>query len=506
MKKKKTKKRKMKQSQLKVTQFLYNIEKAIKHFNLRDWLISLQPYLEKANTDMEVFGFFPPYFMHHSIEYLTVKGRSTGLKKPISNDIFDISNLYNEFYDPYIEYILENEKSLFLFLSDFSNIQPLYQGVAGPHVWARMLKLFVDNTPLPKTEKSLIEKAGLNYKQWIFLTFILESFFISEGTFFISKKHLSSELKRIFNVNPSSISFFINSLSIDPNEIESNYIDSRKGIGKHLELHIPSIFIEKPLIKTAPDEIAIAYKSFIPIASFKQMFALSRQSELIFAKEFGKSFQNYIGLLCSQLLNNKIFSENIIRKIYNGRCCDFLIINDEAQYIIECKGTDYSQRFQTETAIKKSNYVEKIKEAIDQIVDFATAFRSNKFEQIVKYKPDLPLIGIVCTYGGIWHVNSKVFEELIDYDLINYNNMFKYPPQIFDLETFELFIQYLLSENKSMSSLIKDRLSKNYGEVGDWRVFLANKINKSGVSYLPILEKRVKKMFEAELKKLLPQK
>jgi len=95
---------------------------------------------------------------------------------------------------------------------------------------------------------------------------------------------------------------------------------------------------------------------------------------------------------------------------------------------------------------------------------------------------NLPLYGIVTTYGNIPIANSPIYrkEILVPHGKRHHKPEFdhieelKFFPDVLSVDELELLYVTMESHTCQFPNLVKDRADKNYMAIGDWGAYLHN--------------------------------
>ncbi len=454
---------------------------------------------------MDLYALFPPYLALHSIEYLGLVTKSLGHRVPKPEDVKLVISLYNEIENnnPYYMLLLDapedGEEAVFLLLTDLTHRGFDYQGLKGANRWARELNIFCECMAGGRSERLLEVDFKVSFLQWFRMTFLLFSMY-SKGVYSIYKNDIIEGLVNRFSIPRVTIELFLEIMKLNHYELACQYKRNRLSTGANFEkkepsifeLHIPSVFMEKPLLFLGNDMVYVPYKSFIPNASFAALRGLlEERCSDYFADEFGGAFQKYAKEICALMPDVIIYEEKDFisegRQIDNQKVCDLLIVDQDAYILIECKAVYYTSKLVTLSALSKSNYVEKIKTAIQQIKEFLDSLLAGNFSKVISLDPSKKILSIVITYDGITLPNFPYFRRRI-LGLCDEKDLGDFP-QMMDMESFEMLVTHAIRSNHSLSFVIENKLKKSYRLVGDWpsywRALVQKKIlHEKDYSYL----------------------
>lgn len=246
---------------------------------------------------------------------------------------------------------------------------------------------------------------------------------------------------------------------------------------------IPSVFIEKPLIKKSESTYILPHP-YLPIihATDGLYRACYQVAPDIFLPEFSKSFETYVGKILAEIPGIiNIFSEKEIQKVSDGRSCDYLLEFQDCILLVECKGVRYNSLRFTANAIENDNSTGKIADAYSQIIETANRVIRRDLDTLL-FDSMKPLCGLCVVFGEIYFLNAPPFFsnyvqkriKLPEYDFSNWPSPLTLAPQAVSIDTFEKMVMILRSDHITIKDLILKKNTLSYNKVGDWDSYLYN--------------------------------
>lgn len=175
-------------------------------------------------------------------------------------------------------------------------------------------------------------------------------------------------------------------------------------------------FSEERLIVPLPQLVSTKMSEGV----YAQMFHAYKSD---FAGYFGLLFENYIGeILENSFSAENIYSEDMIRKTYKsekGKAPDWVVFENEAAILIECKATGLSQKALATGDMESVDYsVKQVIKGLVQLHEFKHACQKKTLglEKLHNYS-ELKLL--LTTYEPFYLINSDPFRETINQRLEN---------------------------------------------------------------------------------------
>lgn len=148
---------------------------------------------------------------------------------------------------------------------------------------------------------------------------------------------------------------------------------------------------------------------------YSQMFYTYRED---FAKYFGVLFENYVGeILENSFSAENILSEDTIRQTYKseqGKAPDWVVLENDAAILIECKATGLSQKALATADMKSIDYsVDQVIKGLVQLHEFKDSCQK-KSSGLEKLHNHSKLKLLLVTYEPFYLINSGPFKETIN--------------------------------------------------------------------------------------------
>ena len=215
------------------------------------------------------------------------------------------------------------------------------------------------------------------------------------------------------------------------------------------------------------------------------LYRLCQELDLeLFGNEFGASFERYVGNLLSHLNNQiTIILENQLLLAHRSKVCDFLVEFEDCILLCECKATQYSAKLYTENAIAGDNSTNKMADAFEQLYISARNIRDGVYSKSIS-NSNKPIVGIVATYGNLPFANSNWYFQHAISNRMSQEILKDWPwpmdvfPQILHIQGLEELVIVMNKLNQSPLELIREKLKKEYSQVGDWSQYISVILNK----------------------------
>jgi hypothetical protein len=449
-----------------------------------------------------MWRYYEPHYLVHAIEANCAYYQSLLTTEKVTQPCINrIINYYKGYRDPYIEYVLDKLRSLEYLVLAMARQQFPYQRAPRASELARSILLFVDKEPLPQTAARFQATYGLTTRDWVYMSFAVLADTWGRNSPVTSPRHfLASEVGAL---PKTAVEPFMRASSLPPEAISDRYHSLRQQYPSYLHIFLPSVFIDYPLVDYGND----MYLAVHPSLMFDHgLFGLHRACEEVdeqsFHKEFGKSFQRYVGKVLSQLKGAyRVISEAQIMKISPGRTCDYVVVCEGCIVLVECKGIRYSATLLTEGAIKGDNSTTKLGESFEQLQHTARRIRAGEMDALFDSRGKT-LFGFTVTFGEVYFADSPRYITEFIMPNVHLPEGGRWPaplnrvPQIISIGTLEDTVAVVNATGTSLSALVEAKLSEEYSRVGDWRTYLLNKYKGQAIDWdLPLLVQAVARFF-----------
>lgn len=455
--------------------------------------------------DRSLWPYYPLHHLVHSIEancayYQThITTRDVTLTR-----VNQIMNYYKDYYDPYLEYALEQLQDIRYTVLAIARQQFAYQRDPRGTALGRSRFLFLQDEPLPKTARLFVSEYGFTMHDWVYMSFAVWAYTGARNSPTTSAtNYINSEIS---SMPKGAVRPFLDMSSLSPTEISAFYHSIREQYPSYLHIFLPSVFLEHPLINYGHDTYLAVHPSLIFYHAVDGLYrACQKLDEQVFHREFAQSFERYVGAILNQLEGDyQVFTESEIQNVSPGRSCDYAVDDGHSIILVECKSVRYSATLLTENAIRGDNSTTKLAESFEQIQETADRIRAGKLDALFDSQGKR-LLGLTVTFGRIYFANSPNYiKEFITPRMdLSAQARWPYPldeePQVVCVDTLEDIIAVLNETDISVTALIEAKLSEEYGVVGEWDSYLAIAYGDQGVDWdLPLLKNTVEAWF-AEL-------
>lgn len=464
-------------SKLKSLNFYSELERYLKRYHPREFGPIMASLILKVIKDRNLWGAYPPHFLVHAIE------ANCGYYSPPQNReineqrINQIMSHYIEYYDPYLQYELQEKMSLETTLIAMARQQFPYQSSPDLKRLSRSLLLFLESESLTNIRNVFYETYGLSIRDWIYL-----GYHLSADTIMNDQPLLHPDFYENFSVNHISnnaIFPFLELSSLTVEKAGELYRKIRKDVPQYLHIFIRSIFHEYPLIGYEDKNYLAVHPGLFFNNIQNGLYKLCEELDHDFFHScFGDAFEEYVGRLLHDQVNSiKILEESEIQNISPGRTCDYLVELQDCILLVECKSTKYSATLLTKNAIAGDNSTGKIANGYEQIYSTAKRVYGGEFSSAISAE-EKPLYGLTITYGDLRFANSAYYyqnfiEPRMDLDEGNHwPKPLATNPQVVSISTLEDMINVANQKTLSMRVLFEEKESREYVEVGDWPAFI----------------------------------
>ena len=386
--------------------FYDTLEQYLKRFTPSEFIPQIASFLIKNIRNYNKIRYFPPHVLFSLLDANCAYYRPNYPQIQINDHwLKKLCNHFNNYEDPYIKYLLEEEKDIFRFLVTFAKKQFIYQLLPNENQFVRAISLINDKKILKESENEINKKYGFTLENWVFLCFCLVTLI---NRFPDLKCHVNNlNSNDIPEFPKSAVIPFLNEIGITKENAKEEYFNLRKEIPSFLHNYLPSVFEQHPVLLISNEYFSPLHPYLIMKKCFEGIFDLIiKLNNPKLVKEFSVSFEKYIYRLIEILKPKIIICENEIKDICGGKSADFIIEIGNSYIIIECKASRMSCNIPTKNALANDNITNKIANAFIQISNTAIEIKKGSF---TKLDPKKRLMGICIIFGDMEFANNEVY-------------------------------------------------------------------------------------------------
>jgi hypothetical protein len=477
--------------------FYSGLERLLKRYDPRDFGPAMASMVFELIDKPNSWRHYPLHYLIHAIEANCAYHKPPRKREFTQRHINQVMNHYHGYYDPYLQYTLQELKSLEFFALAMARQQFPYQETPGMTELARCLLLFVQGDPLHNTGARFVSDYGFTMYDWVYMTSLVRAYVLDKRPpLTYPANYLDSEID---SIPRSAVSPFLEMSSLSPGEVAAHYHAMRRGFPSYLHIFIPSVFLEYPLI--AYDDGA--YLAVHPTLLFRHttngLYRVCENMDAdLFHSEFADSFERYVGKVLSQLANvNRVWTESEVQATSPGAACDYVVDHRDCILLVECKSARYSATLLTENAVAGDNSTGKVAEGFEQIHHTAHRLQAGELEPLLGSLAK-PAYGFVVTFGDLRFANSPWYVQTFVIPRMHLSDHSQWPPpldtepQVVSIDTLEDIVIALNLAGLSPPDLIEQKLSQRFNEVGDWPQYLATTYKNGATEWeLPLLRSAV---------------
>ncbi|MCC7204577.1 MAG: hypothetical protein IT441_05825 [Phycisphaeraceae bacterium] len=483
-----------------VREFYDKLRLAIKRHSPEDYGYYIVDRIRLVENDIAAFRQSPYHWLLHSLEANCAYTWSSN-HAPVTFDSFrKIMNTYHGFNDPLLDSAAYSNIDHFARLLHREQLELQY----GPskNELARAWRLFVTSSHVKRTPATFLSQFGVTIANWICIS--LASYVCA------STDHKSRVVEdairscKLIKIDPHQISQYYAASSLAPRDIGKRFLEVRNDISPFFYGCLRSAFLETPLMDLGKGVHLAPLPDLVFRHCIQGLYRLCRQCEH-FGQEFGRSFEQYVGELTSELApKRRIVSEKDLRHAARSKSCDLLIESNDEILLVECKATSFIANNLTENAIVCDNSTGKIVEATEQLYSTAYDLKEGRLNSL-KIESGKPCYGIIVTFGDLPFANSSWYRQLLLSRAsdklkppIYPGTQLKAPPVIIPIGTLEALVKLMSAKNATFESLYNEKEQQNYHVVGDWDSFCGHELKECGeVPKSELLEHAFSQVFAA---------
>ena len=490
------------QARKSVRTFYQALERLLKRHQPIAYASAAARRLLAAGDDIEKLRRAPPHRILHSIEANCAYARGQNHDPVGPYRLNKVLNVYHSFADPLqLRVVGESVQHLMLIMNRQQlELQYKHSG----YDLARAQRLFISDTPMPRCAQEFLSEHGLTMEEWCQLSFLYSAVAQEAQGRCFPRAQLWRELPIRFKGSEECSEAFIRMSSQTPDQIRTTYRELRSKVALEYHTLIRSVFLSKPIIDFGEAGLLAPLPQLLLRNSWAGIYQAVREMAP-FGKEFGDSFQAYVEQLldCDEQKQRVLASKDLERHT-SRRSCDFLVERPDEMILIETKAATFSHDFLTEKAILDDNSTIKVAEGMEQIYGTAYDIGEGALAPL-SIRSDKPLLGIVVTFGDLFIPNSKwYFEKFILEKAKDKLSAPIYPnealdrPIVLSIQALERFVEYLNTSGTRALDLRKEKDQQEFALVGDWDVYLKNKLNSctEPIKHLPIMRREFDDFFQ----------
>lgn len=423
-----------------------------------------------------------PHHVLHSIEANCRYTRGQNHDPVDRNRFIQVLNVYAEHEDPLNSGLISQSIDHLFRKLHREQIEPQYIHSRGDLV--RDLRLFITNNPLPHLSNEFSRQNGLTIEEWLKLSFVTWIAANRDPRCCFTKEIVLSF--DMLGVTPDRAEFFFDASSRTPVAIGERFQETRQSLKPQFHSLIRFIFLEAPIIDFGSGRMLAPQPSLILRHSGQGLYRLLRNLPH-FDKEFGDSFERYVGNVVSSIKGSiRCLNKRDLERLSPGKSCDFLVEMSDSILLLEAKAATFTANLLTEKAIFNDNSTAKVATAIEQLYTTAYEIHNGDLKSL-GIDTTKVIFGIVVTYGDLplansnWYFNTfflKRAESKLKPPIYPSTAM-EQLPIIMPIQVLELFAATITHLDASPTLLFDEKESQPYLKVGDWNTFLASKLRES---------------------------
>lgn len=389
-------------------------------------------------------------------------------------------------------YTLEDIRRIDIFFFSIYRQQLVLQQGYRMHDLARSLRLFTDSaSDLPRTDAYLTKVFGFSIRSWQLIGFAVFAQASGTGTSVLTPSQFSTISDQTLQ---RALVPILDELSDSIDGIKEVHRESRKDNRIIYDLHIPSVFLQKPLVRLSDGRFFALHYPWLLRGAMEGIFDIGRtRISKDFGAEFGLVFERYVGEILRECLTEaKFVPEAEMQRLTNESVCDYAVELPNAIVFIECKAVGYTASLPSVSAIENSNAISKIGSAFDQIASTIQLIQRSVIGGLFEPIGEKKLYGIVVTFRHIPSANHPDFRrsaiEPQSSLAPTLSSFLAHPAQVLDVSELEDMLSIGLSMSVGLDSLIEEKAALPPQAGYEWEAFLSRKMDET--CRIPSLSRR----------------
>lgn len=424
----------------------------------REFIERVNREVSRLEVDPERARCAPPHILIRSYEACCAYFQQHSFKALTESTYATIINHYHDFKDPYVFKVLKDlEGGADQFFHFMYRQQAAHQRVASRNDFVRGFRIL---RPFEKTEfASAFERCTkLSLRDWV-ACFSLVYMISSTGKRKIKLPIVDPLI--IPGVTANAFEIFLDLCGTTTQNIQSEYLNAREKVPKHLWSQISPTLYSKPIIR-AETALYVPFPGLLTDRLCQVVLdVLNQNNEQPALLSLSKSFEDYIEWSLQLVSPNGNITRPDREQVESRKRCDFAVQQNDAKVLIESKLASSEPNLVTAKAIDRNGT--------------STSIRTG-FEQVVQTHHDnadaRPGVGIVVTLGSTLNANTPSRREKLLHDLelptsdsVQIND--GKPPFAIDVDNFDLLILLAMTTGRTFKSLVDEWENGDYTVSGD---------------------------------------
>ena len=312
-------------AKIRAERFYSELARLLNRYNPRDYGPAVAKMVFDFLDKPAEWRYYPPHHLVHSIEVNCAYHKSYRNQQVTLQRINQIMNHYHRYYDPYLQYVLEELRDIELLALAMGRQQFSFQTQPRINELARSLILFVADTPLPVTSERFVKQYGFTMNDWIYLNLAVQTkTVVQKAPLTSASDYLESEVD---SIPQDAVRPFLEMSSLTPSQVGERYHSIREKFPSYLHIFIPSIFLEYPIIAYDNGDYLVVHPGLLSGHAINGLYRACEELDSgTFHSEFADSFERYVGRLLKDLTSvNRVWTESEIQSVSPGRTCDYIV-------------------------------------------------------------------------------------------------------------------------------------------------------------------------------------
>lgn len=477
------------------------IESLLKNVDPDAYVTAAARRLAEAFGDRNLWAQWRPHHLLHSMELCCAVHRRDRNKPTTEAVLRRVMNAYIDFEEPYGRIQLKGEKWPQLFFLALGRQQFTAQEDygKGKRNLGRCVELFCCEQSFGECGKRFRSEFGLDLEGWIFFCWAVNLVALEQQLAVHFTLSSLKELEKWFK--PETVQRCLDTLCCTVEEVAKSYQQLRTGCSVLYDPFLSCTFSRTPILKISNDSYVLVHRPFVARRSWEGLADICEARwPKHFAKEIGKSMDRYVGRLLADLPHlGTVLTEGDLQNHLDGEVCDYAVLASDAIILVECKGVRRETELPSQNALANDNATGKIAKGLRQLTSTAAQIRSGRLPKDIAPDPSMPMLAFVVTLGTYLFVNSQWYREQILIPRLLQKSpqaareleVFRSMPQIVDLPTLESLLVCSREAERSVMTIVDEKLSQSDLRVGDWNVYLASRYGHHAAAEVRFLAKAV---------------
>lgn len=474
------------EAEAEVLAFEDRIRARLRHYSPESFAVEVAKRFRLGEVDDDLMRQHPPHFLVHALEANCAYFEHWRFQPLTDDDFAACINEWHHFIDPVLMGTLKDGTHLFEFVQYMHRTQMEVQGTGSHFRFGRALRIFGDESQIPRAARAFVKQYGIGPRDWLKLLIILHARTGGSRPHKLSPPGIRrQELQSVreLGIPVEQLDRFLAEISRNWRDIGVAYQAVRQA-GRTDRQFGPLTWSQRrptlarfPVVETGIGYLVPAPPLLLRSAGdglLERFDALESQDA---RADLGDQFERYVeGMIRLHLPDRRLLTaEHLV--LDGQKSCDFALDLPNEVLLVECKSVMLDRELVTERSVINSAAIQRLLDGYVQIIRTADRIRSGGYPADLISR-DKPIVGLVATLGNVPGADNGAVRDAVRMRLDKEGipqasrAALLHPPQPFDAEALEYLILLIHGCAQSPAAVFAEKLSANPWQVGDWPIYL----------------------------------